>query len=186
VALDLLDPVRQYPNGDGPLGRTARCSEFDVEIHYSTSDSDYDRQDFWVCGLYDAGSVGELERHWWCEPAVMIRDWVQRISYKPYWTLDAMELGDGTIRLTVQYLGANSTAPDQRYIAHCRTVSVRTFEEFVREAIITFHELENHETREWFRVDGKHWPGFLPHDPNAVMLPLRATGARYDSQIGEG
>ena len=107
--------------------------------------------------------------------------WAARISYKPRWRLRAEEWGDEQIRITVVYTGADSTGPGERDIAHCRVISRPVhFEDFVRECIITFEELENHETREWFRADGRHWPEFVPHDPKAIMVPLRDTGAIYD------
>ena len=108
--------------------------------------------------------------------------WVARISYKARWQLSAEEWQTGQIRITVQYVGANSTGPGERRVAHCRIVTKpETFEDFVRECITTFEELEHHEIREWFRADGKHWPEFLPHDPKAVMVGFRNTGARYDA-----
>ena len=112
----------------------------------------------------------------------MYADWVERISYKPRWSLSVDTPAAGQIRITVQYVGDNSRGPGERPIAHCRIVPYPArFEDFVAECIVTFQELENHEVREWFRVDDKHWPDFLPHDPKAVMVPFRNTGARYDA-----
>lgn len=113
--------------------------------------------------------------------------WTSRISYKERWTVRAEPIDEqkpwcsgGPVRIHVGYTGRNSTAPGERVVSHARNVNIRNFDDFVREVVTTFQELENHEIREWFRVDGEHWPEFLPHDPKAVTYPLRATGARYD------
>ena len=110
--------------------------------------------------------------------------WAGRITYKPGWVLTATLVPDdpaGRINITVGEYGRDSTAPDtMRMYHHSRVVFAGTFEEFVEDAITTFHELENHETREWFRVDGRHWPEYLPHDPKAVVKGFRNEGARYD------
>jgi hypothetical protein len=112
----------------------------------------------------------------------LYNEWVGRISYKPDWWLKVEE-GAGAIVIHVGYTGASSRVDElPRAISHKRIVTKpASFEDFADEAIRTFQELENHETREWFKVDGEHWPGFLPHDPNAIMAPLRNTGARYDA-----
>ena len=113
----------------------------------------------------------------------MVEHWINRITYKKGWWLKLSESpATNTILMHVGYKGPSSSGDPEREIAHSRCIEwPTTFEQFVREAITTFQELENHETREWFLVDGKHWPDFLPHDPNAIMVPLRNTGARYDA-----
>ena len=115
----------------------------------------------------------------------MYEEWANRISYKATWTVSVDQETIWSIRITVTYTGPDSTNPSvNRGISHCRIIGKPgSFAEFVRECIITVQELEHHEIREWFRVDGEHWPAFIPHDPKAVMEPLRGTGARYDEFI---
>ena len=112
-----------------------------------------------------------------------LQEWAKRITYKAGWKIYA-EGGSvpGVLRITVTFAGPNSNPVDgtERQISHARDVvlsRVRNVSDFVREVIVTIQELENHEMREWLRVDGEHWPGYLPHDPKAVMVPLRNTGA---------
>ena len=104
-------------------------------------------------------------------------EWVSRISYKPGWEIWAELLDYGNlINITVGYNGADSTQPTRtRPIHHSQLCSpeflhrmatgASAFDVFVSQVLQTLRELENHEQREFFRVDGKHRGDFVPHDP---------------------
>lgn len=101
--------------------------------------------------------------------------WVKRISYKPGWELRAQFIEReppvfNQIKITVGYHGTNSVPGHQHQtipIHHARLIPAFAvdFDWFVQACILIFQELENHESREWLRVDGKHYPHFVPHDP---------------------
>lgn len=102
--------------------------------------------------------------------------WVARISYKPGWELrakfiwDDLNRGMDLIEITVGYRGPDSTPGHHdliRGVHHSFLLQACGVdrEVFTRCVLMLFQELELHELREWFRVDGKHYVGFEPHDP---------------------
>lgn len=116
----------------------------------------------------------------------MLADWTKRITYKAGWSIYASAADyNREVWITVAFTGPNSSGDGpERKISHHRLVSApRNVSEFVREVIVTIQELENHEMREWLRVDGEHWPDYLPHGPQAVMEPLRNVGASNDDSV---
>ncbi len=102
-------------------------------------------------------------------------NWVARISYKPGWELRAkLAFHSSSLKITVSFTGPSSVQGEEklsRVIAHSRLMMVDdNFDSFVSEVVQAFHELENHETREFFKVDGKQW--LVPHNSRAIYLVI--------------
>lgn len=103
----------------------------------------------------------------------MLDEWMGRITYKPGWSIRARLIG-GEVEITAGFLGEDSarelTIP--RWYHHKRVVLALglEFEGFANVALRTVRELEMHETREWFRVDGGPWA--VPHQDGAAIYDL--------------
>jgi hypothetical protein len=53
-------------------------------------------------------------------------------------------------------------------VHHTRLSYPASFDDFVSDMLSACHELENHETREFFKVDGKQW--LKPHNSRAIYV----------------
>ncbi len=105
----------------------------------------------------------------------MLDEWMGRITYKPGWSLRARLCDcDAMVEITVGFLGDDSarelTIP--RWYHHKLFVPAvdLQFEGFANAVLRTVHELETHETREWFRVDRRPWT--VPHEDGAAIYNL--------------
>lgn len=103
---------------------------------------------------------------------------VARISYKPNWRLTVW--GDSpcaeTVLLRIAFRAPDSTGAvpglTERALKHAiptRRLALWSDAEALRFIFQQILELERHEAREWFKLDGK--PVDYPHGPAGELLP---------------
>jgi len=102
-----------------------------------------------------------------CHP---VEEWIKRITYKPNFKLHCESNFNGAIQLNIVFKTPNSYNPKELVdINFSQTIDQRMISGFdyfvywVREQII---RAEDHEMREYFKVDGK-----MVNDPHANDYP---------------